>query len=254
MGHWWVRNIVEPGKLPLLLALTSFVLTFVVTRVITRLIRAGKGPFGNVKAGGLHIHHVVPGVVLTVVGGFGAVASDRHGAGGAVAAVVFGIGAGLVLDEFALILHLDDVYWSEEGRKSVEVVVLTAALVGLLLAGFSPFGVNDLSPEELQDRGGALTTIGVNFLFALVALSKGKTRIAVFGAVVPLVALVGAVRLARPDSPWARRFYGRRPRARAKAALRAYHHDRRWAKPRRALHDLIGGKPDPRPVRLPDRR
>ncbi|MEV5876598.1 hypothetical protein AB0L75_20665 [Streptomyces sp. NPDC052101] len=254
MGHWWVRNIVEPGKLPLLLALAAFMFTFLVTRVITRLIRAGKGPFGNVRAGGLHIHHVVPGVVLTVVGGFGAVASDRHGAGAAVAAVLFGMGAGLVLDEFALILHLDDVYWTEEGRKSVEIVVLTAALVGLLLAGFSPFGVNDLTQQELQDRGGALTTIGMNFLFALIALSKGKARIAVFGAIVPLVALVGAVRLARPGSPWARRFYGRRPRARAKAALRAYHHDRRWARPRRTLQDLIGGRPDPRPVRLSDRR
>ncbi|MFI5974681.1 hypothetical protein [Streptomyces sp. NPDC051452] len=253
MGHWWERNIGEPGKLPLLLALSAFVLTFVVTRVITRLIRAGRGPFGNVKAGGLHIHHVVPGVILTVVGGFGAVASDRHGAGGAIAAVVFGIGAGLVLDEFALILHLDDVYWSEEGRKSVEVVVLTAALVGLLLAGFSPFGVNDLTKDELQDRGGALSTIAVNFLFAIIALGKGKTRIAIFGAVVPLVALVGALRLARPGSPWARRFYGRRPRARAKAMLRAYHHDRRWARPHRAVQDWIGGRPDPRPARLPGR-
>lgn len=254
MGHWWVRNIVEPGKLPLLLALAAFLCTFVVTRMITRLIRAGKGPFGNVKAGGLHIHHVVPGVVLTVVGGFGAVASDRHGAGGAIAAVLFGMGAGLVLDEFALILHLDDVYWTEEGRKSVEVVVLTAALVGLLLAGFAPFGVNNLSAQELQDRGGALGTIAINFLFALVALGKGKARIAVFGVIVPLVALVGAVRLARPGSPWARRFYGRRPRARAKAALRAYRHDRRWARRSRAVQDWIGGKPDPRPARLPDRR
>ncbi|MFJ8029413.1 hypothetical protein [Streptomyces sp. NPDC096032] len=254
MGHWWERNILEPGKLPLLLALTAFVVTFLVTRVITRMIRAGRGPFGNVKAGGLHIHHVVPGVLLTVVGGFGAVASDRHGAGGAVAAVVFGMGVGLVLDEFALILHLDDVYWSAEGRKSVEVVVLTAALVLLLLAGFSPFGVNDLTQDELQDRGSAIGTIAGNFVFALVALGKGKTRIAVFGAIVPLVAIVGAVRLARPGSPWARRFYGRRPRARAKAALRAYRHDRRWARPRRALQDWIGGKPDPRSLRLPDRR
>ncbi|MES9523173.1 hypothetical protein [Streptomyces capoamus] len=254
MGHWWVRNIVEPGKLPLLLALTAFVLTFVVTRVVTRLIRAGRGPFGNVRAGGLHIHHVVPGVVLTLGGGFGAVASDRHGAGGAVSAVVFGMGAGLVLDEFALILHLDDVYWTEDGRKSVEVVVLTAALVGLLLAGFSPFGVNDLSQEELQDRGGALATISGNFLLSLVALGKGKARTALFGVIVPLVALVGAVRLARPGSPWARRFYGRRPRARARAALRAYRHDRRWARPSRAVQDWIGGKPDPRPARLPDHR
>ncbi|MBL1105990.1 hypothetical protein JK361_15565 [Streptomyces sp. 5-8] len=254
MGHWWERNIVEPGKLPLLLALAAFVLAFVVTRVITRLIRAGKGPFGNVNAGGLHIHHVVPGVVLTVVGGFGAVASDRHGVGAAVSAVLFGIGAGLVLDEFALILHLDDVYWSAEGRKSVEVVALTAALVGLLLAGFAPFGVNDLTQEELQDRGRVIGTIVGNFVFALIALGKGKTRVAIFGAIVPLVAVVGAVRLARPGSPWARRFYGRRPRARAKAALRAYRHDRRWAGPRRVLQDWIGGKPDPRPVQLPDHR
>ncbi|WBO66794.1 hypothetical protein [Streptomyces camelliae] len=254
MGHWWERNILEPGKLPLLLALLAFVLTFLVTRVITRLIRAGKGPFRNVRAGGLHIHHVVPGVVLTVAGGFGAVASDRHGAGGAVSAVLFGMGAGLVLDEFALILHLDDVYWTEEGRKSVEVVVLTAALVGLLLAGFAPFGVNDLSQQELQDRGTVISNIAGNFLFSLVALSKGKARTAVFGIVVPLVALVGAIRLARPGSPWARRFYGRRPRARAKAALRAYRHDRRWARPRRALQDWIGGKPDPRSVRLPGGR
>ncbi|MGW0880944.1 hypothetical protein [Streptomyces sp. NPDC002671] len=254
MGHWLQRNIIEPGKLPLLLALTAFVLTFAVTRVITRLIRAGKGPFGNVKAGGLHIHHVVPGVLLTVIGGFGAVAAGRQGVGGAVSAVLFGMGAGLVLDEFALILHLHDVYWTEEGRKSVEVVVLTAALVGLLLAGFSPFGVNDLSQEELQSRGTVISNIAVNFLFSVIALSKGKARLAVFGVVVPLVALVGAVRLARPGSPWARRFYDNRPRARAKAALRAYRHDRRWARPRRALQDWIGGKPDPRPVRLPHRR
>ncbi|WP_458243336.1 hypothetical protein [Streptomyces sp. MAI_2237] len=245
MGHWLQRNIIEPGKLPLLLALTAFVLTFLITRVVTRLIRAGKGPFGNVKAGGLHIHHVVPGVVLTIVGGFGAVASGRHGFGTGAFAVLFGMGAGLVLDEFALILHLDDVYWTEEGRKSVEVVVLTAALVGLVLAGFSPFGVNDMSQQELHDRGGVISTVAVNFLFALGVLSKGKTRMAIFSVIVPVVGLIGLVRLARPGSPWARRFYRRRPKARARATLRAYRHDRRWAGPRRRLQDLIGGKPDP---------
>ncbi|MFI6246318.1 hypothetical protein [Streptomyces sp. NPDC051016] len=255
MGHWLERNIIEPGKLPLLLALTAFVLTFVITRTITRLIRAGRGPFGNVRAGGLHIHHVVPGVVLIVVGGFGAVGSGRHGPGAALAAIVFGIGAGLVLDEFALILHLNDVYWTEDGRKSVEAVVITAALVGLLLAGFSPFGVNDLSADELQDRGTAIANIGANFLFSLVALSKGKTRTAIFGVIVPLVGIVGAVRLARPGSAWSRRFYRDRPHARARAGLRAYHHDRRWSRLSRTLQDWIGGKPDrPEPLRLPGRR
>ncbi|MEU3844852.1 hypothetical protein AB0E88_33085 [Streptomyces sp. NPDC028635] len=254
MGHWWVRNIVEPGKLPLLLALASFVLTFLVTRFITRLIRAGKGPFGNVKAGGVHVHHVVPGVVLTVVGGFGAVASGRHGFGAGLCAVLFGIGAGLVLDEFALILHLDDVYWSEAGRKSVELVVFTAALVGLVLVGFSPFGVNDVSQGELQDRGQVILTVAVNFVFSLIALVKGKGRMAVLGVIVPFIALIGALRLARPGSLWARRFYGRRPRARARSELRAYRHDRRWSRPRRAFQDWIGGRPDPEPTRAVERR
>ncbi|WP_395573746.1 hypothetical protein [Streptomyces sp. BK79] len=247
MGEWWQRNIMEPGKLPLLLALTAFVLTFVITRVITRLIRAGKGPFGNVESGGVHIHHVVPGVVLTLAGGFGAVAGGRHGFGSAFAAVVFGVGAGLVLDEFALILHLDDVYWTEAGRKSVEAVVLTAALVGLVLAGFTPFGVDGMSDDELRDRANVVATVAANFFFSLLALAKGKARLAVFGVIVPFIALIGAIRLARPGSPWSRRFYGRRPRARARSRLRAYRHDRRWSGPRRAVQDWIGGRPDPPP-------
>jgi len=244
MGHWLDRNIVEPGKLPLLLALAAFVLTFAVTRVVTRLIRAGKGPFRDIVAGGVHVHHVVPGVVLSVVGGFGAVASGRHGASAGVCAVIFGVGAGLVLDEFALILHFDDVYWSEEGRQSVEVVVLTAALVLLVLAGFSPFGVSELSGEEQQNRLGFVLALLVNFCFVLIALFKGKARMAVLGTLVPFVALVGAVRLARPASPWARRFYRDRHRTRARALLRAYHHDVRWAGPRRRFQDVIGGAPD----------
>ncbi|MFD3666167.1 hypothetical protein ACFWVF_37115 [Streptomyces sp. NPDC058659] len=241
MGHWFTRNIVEPGKLPTLLALTSFVLTFLVTRTVTRLIRAGKGPFKNVSSGGLHIHHVVPGVVLAVIGGFGAVGSGRHGLGAAVFAVVFGIGAGLVLDEFALILHLDDVYWTDDGRKSVEVVVLTAALVGLALSGFSPLGVDDLTADERQDRVTFLLTVALNFLLVLITLVKGKFRMAVMGVLVPFVAIVGAVRLARSGSWWSRRFYGRRHRARARSRIRTYRHDKRWTKVRRRFQDLIGG-------------
>ncbi|GGS96091.1 hypothetical protein [Streptomyces chromofuscus] len=249
MGNWLERNIVEPGKLPLLLALTAFVLTFLITRLITRTIRAGRGPFRNVETGGVHVHHVVPGVVLTLIGGFGAVAGGRYGFGSCIAAVVFGIGAGLVLDEFALILHLADVYWTEAGRKSVEAVVLTAALVGLWVAGFSPFGVNDLDRDELQGRGSVISTVAVNFVLSLVALAKGKARVAILGVIVPFIALFGAIRLARPGSPWAKRLYRRRPRARAKARLRAYHHDRRWLGPTRRFHDWLGGAPDANPPR-----
>ncbi|MFF2651424.1 hypothetical protein [Streptomyces sp. NPDC058045] len=246
MGDWWYRNISEPGKQPLLLALLAFIGTFLVTRAVVRLIRAGRGPFRNVSPGGLHIHHVVPGVVLTVVGGFGSVGAGRHGLAASVCAVVFGVGAGLVLDEFALILHLDDVYWSEQGRRSVEVVVLAGALGLLVLLGYSPLGVNDLSGQQQSGRlAGAATTL-VNFLFVVIALLKGKPRLAVLGVLVPFVALFGAVRLARPGSFWARRMYGRRPRARARSALRAGRHDRRWGKLRRWMQDLVAGAPDRR--------
>lgn len=252
MGHWLYRNIVEPGKLPLLLALGSFVLTFAITRVITRMIRAGKGPFRNVAPGGVHIHHVVPGVVLTVVGGFGAVTSGRHGVTAGICAVIFGMGAGLVLDEFALILHLDDVYWTEQGRQSVEVVVLTASLVMLVLAGFSPLGVDNLNDDQQQGRLGILGSFLFNFCFVLIALFKGKARMAVLGTLVPFVALIGAIRLARPVSPWAKRFYRNRHRARSRAVLRAYHHDVRWSGPRRKFQDMIGGAPDRTPLPGPE--
>lgn len=244
MDDWFTRNIVEPGKLPLLLSLASFVLTFAVTRTITRMIRAGKGPFRNVTPGGLHIHHVVPGVVLSVIGGFGGVAAGGHGAAAMLFAVVFGMGAGLVLDEFALILHLDDVYWTEEGRQSVEVVVLTAALVLLVLGGFAPLGVDEVTPEERQNRLALMLTLAVNFLVVVVALLKGKVRTGLIGVFLPFIAVFGAVRLARPGSFWSRRFYARRPRARARVLLRGYHHDRRWGRWGRWFQDLIGGTPD----------
>ncbi|MFF8639595.1 hypothetical protein [Streptomyces sp. NPDC015345] len=254
MSDWWYRNVVEPGKLPLLLALLSFVGSFLVTRTITRLIRAGKGPFRNIRSGEVHVHHVVPGIFLMLVGGFWAAAAGRHGAAPLYAAVIFGTGAGLVLDEFALILHLDDVYWSEQGRKSVEAVMLTAALVVLVLTGFTPFGVDDLTAVERQNRGLLALNIGLNCAFALIALLKGKLRTALIGMVIPLVALVGAVRLARPGSAWARRFYRDRHRTRARAGLRAFRHDRRWARPRRRLQDWIGGfSPDPKPSGEVDR-
>ncbi|MEU3312421.1 hypothetical protein ACGFY6_06080 [Streptomyces sp. NPDC048387] len=243
MGDWWYRNIVEPGKLPLLLALTAFVVTFVATRVVTRMIRAGKGPFRNVSPGGLHVHHCVPGVILMTVGGFTAIGGGRTGWGAWVAAVLFGAGTGLVLDEFALILHLSDVYWSEEGTLSVEVVAMTTALAGLLLCGFLPLGVDGLTEDELNDRLFLALTVLGNLLLAVVALIKGKPRLAVLGVVVPVIALIAAVRLARPASPWARRFYGRRPRTRARTLRRAYRHDRRWGGLERRIGHLIGGAP-----------
>ncbi|MCX2967695.1 MULTISPECIES: hypothetical protein [Streptomyces] len=248
MGAWWYREVVVTGRLPLALALLAFVATFLVIRTVTRMIRAGRGPFRNVTGpGGTHIHHVVPGIVLMVVGGFCALGFSRHHAAAEVMAVVFGVGAGLVLDEFALVLYLDDVYWSEDGRKSVEAVVLTAALGSLLTLGFAPFGTEELTPEERENRFSLVSAVAGNVLLALVTLAKGKFRLAVVGVLVPFVALFGAVRLARPGSWWDRRVYRGRPRTRARARRRAHRYAAGWGRLGRRLDELLAGTPDDRP-------
>src|SRR6202034_571620 len=150
MASWWHRDMIAPGKLPLMLCFLAFVVTFVVTRTITRMTRDGRGPFRNrVTASGTHIHHSVPGIILLIIGAFTAVAGPDSLGWRSFAAVAVGIGTSLVLDEFALILHLQDVYWSGEGQLSVEAVSLTAACLGLALAGFSPFGITDIGNFEL---------------------------------------------------------------------------------------------------------
>jgi hypothetical protein len=89
-----------------MLCFLAFVVTFAVTRMITRLIRDGRGPFRDQVAGGTHIHHAVPGLILLIVGAFTSVGAPDALGWECVAAVLIGIGVSLVLDEFALILHL----------------------------------------------------------------------------------------------------------------------------------------------------
>ncbi len=95
---------------------------------------------GNVKPGGHHVHHVVFGVVTMLVSGVSLIAVYEDGTQttGAVLATFFGIGAALVLDEFALIFYLQDVYWADEGRTSVDAVFVAIAVTGLLLLGLRP--------------------------------------------------------------------------------------------------------------------
>src|ERR1700759_2861349 len=125
MGSWWDRDEIAAGKLPLMLCFLAFVMTFVLTRTITRMIRDGRGPFRNqVTASGTHIHHSVPGIILLIIGAFPAVGGPGSLGWRSGADVAVGIGPALGLDEFALILHLQDVYWSGEGQLSVEAVSL----------------------------------------------------------------------------------------------------------------------------------
>ncbi len=240
MGGWWQTYVVEPGKLPLLLCALSFVVTFLTTRAITRMIRAGVGPFrDNVSEGGTHVHHAVYGVVLLVLGAVIAVGSAGPSAWRGVAAVLVGAGASLVLDEFALILHLEDVYWSREGRLSVQMISLTFVCLMFALIGVVPFGIRD--PTE-QSVGGALTVgLLLHSVLVLACAVKGKYPTALFGMFVPIVAWVGAFRLGRPGSLWARRrYHGAKL---AKAERRASRFDARWDPLGDRLANLFAGSP-----------
>jgi hypothetical protein len=113
--------------------LTSFAGTFLAVRTITYLLRARPrvGPFRNVRVGRRHIHHFVPGIVLAfAAGAVGIVSRDERLE--PILAVPFGIGMGLTLDESALLLELDDVYWSEEGLLSVQITLAVMAMLGAL--------------------------------------------------------------------------------------------------------------------------
>ena len=123
-GRWalvqafWQSDVVERGKEPELLLTLAFLLGFGAVRFITHSIRNDWLPiFGNVTAGGMHIHHMVPGMLIVLVAGyFGLVMGDNRPV--RLLSVLFGIGAALVLDEFALWLRLADVYWTPRATRA----------------------------------------------------------------------------------------------------------------------------------------
>ncbi len=116
--------------------LTSFATTFVMARSITYMLRERKsfGPFRSLRAGGRHIHHYVPGIVIAFASGAGAILT-RDEKLEPWLAVPFGVGMGLTLDESALLLELDDVYWSREGILSVQITLTAIAMLGALALG-----------------------------------------------------------------------------------------------------------------------
>jgi hypothetical protein len=243
LNAWWQNEVVDGYKGPLLLSFVAFVVTFVTTRTITRLIRAGKGPFHNVSSGGVHMHHSTPGVVLLILGGFTAVGSPPLSVWTYIAGVLVGIGASLVLDEFAMIFRLQDVYWSQEGQLSVNIVTLAAACIGLAAVGVSPVKLDDLPGNVAAVRIGAVVVLLFHFVVVAITALKGKYPTALIGLFISPIAWLAAFRLARPTSPWARRRYC--PKKLAHAQRRATAFDDRWAPVRRHWDDFIGGTPTP---------
>ncbi|MFD0557483.1 hypothetical protein ACFQ3B_10590 [Stackebrandtia endophytica] len=211
MVAWFQERIIETDRLPLFCFFAAMVLAFGFIRLSVRLIRAQVRWWpGNITPGGLHIHHVVFGVVLMLIGGVASLAvppdlvSARSVAGG-----IFGVGAALVLDEFALILHLRDVYWTETGRTSIDAVFVAIALSGLLLIGVRPIGIEefydfDSDPLIPHPFWWSVGFTVLNLALAVITLLKGKIWSGLLGLFLWPLIYIGAIRLARPGSPWAR--------------------------------------------------
>jgi hypothetical protein len=218
--------------------LAAFLISFAFIRTSARLMRSPKVPWwpGSVTTdSGLHLHHLVWGTVLVLLSGFLAFVTPDSSPTTEILAAVFGVGAGLTLDEFALLIHLRDVYWDEEGRASLDAVVVAAILGGLIIVGFAPF--------DLRHHSSSVDTlllgVGADLLLALLAIFKGRLLVGLIGVFIPLASVAVVFRLASPRSPWARRFYkpGGPKLARAQA---------RWeriAQRRRRVADAIAGAP-----------
>ena len=259
---WFSTVIVDTGRLPLFCFFVAFLVSFALIRLSVRMIRAQVRWWpGNVTSGGMHLHHMVFGVIFMVVAGVAGLAAPLHSVDWrAGTAAAFGVGTALVLDEFALILHLRDVYWTSAGRVSIDAVFIAAAVTALLLLGVLPAGIDDVASflgktSDTTALGSLLATLAVLFALASITLLKGKIWTGLFGFLIPFLFLIGAIRLARPGSPWSRWRYQAKPKKIARAIRREERVRQPVIRAKTRLVDLIAGYHDmpavhDRPARL----
>jgi len=162
--------------------------------------------------------------------------------------VTFGAGAALTLDEFALILHLEDVYWTDAGRTSIDAVIMGITFAALFLTNVVPLGIAQADDIILRSRWAAFALVAFNVTFVVVSYLKGKLWTGTIGIFVPFVALAGAVRLAKPNSPWAHSRYKGDAAKLARAGRRDRGFHQVWARRKHKVWDIIGGEPH---LRLP---
>ncbi len=124
----------DPSERSALLSWLAFTVTFGAVRGITHAIKDGKGPFGNLSVGGEHLHHYMWGIgLITGVGGV-AVHGEEQWRRHSTVALAYGTGLALIVDEFALLLDLKDVYWAKQGRISVDVGIGLSSVAGTFFA------------------------------------------------------------------------------------------------------------------------
>ena len=241
ISDFWNDQLVEHGRQGLFLVLVGFLASFSFIRLSARLIRSPHVPWwpGSVVSdSGVHLHHLVWGISLMLAAGALGFALFESSPWLEICACLFGIGAGLTIDEFALWVYLDDVYWAKEGRSSIDAGVLATAAMLLVLLGVRPFDVSDdTAADAIWSAIGAVVTL------ALLVLCFGKQRLlhGTVGLFIAPVAAYGAARIGKPHSPWARRFYSdRNPGKQAKAEER-FAPDRRTERFKERFRDAVGG-------------
>ena len=226
--------------------LVAFLGSWIFIRTSARLIRDPKVTWwpGSVETkGGLHIHHLVWGICTVLITGFLSFALRPGSPGLEILAAFFGIGTGLTLDEFALWLRLQDVYWANEGRESVDAVIVAAVFGALVVVGLAPLDLGGAG-----SKAALAIAVAIPVAYCSVCALKGKLVAALCGVFIPVVGVVGAVRLARPHSLWARRFYREGSNKLERARARCERVDRR----RQRVLNLIAGAPsEPDPVPAP---
>lgn len=131
-SRWFAR--LGPQQRTVLISWTAFTATFLATRGLTYAIRTGHSPIGNLHAGGVHLHHYLWGIQLLAASGGVAIYGNGRYRNHPAVVVAYATGWALVVDEFAMLVHLKDVYWSRLGRSSVLIGTALIALEGAGLA------------------------------------------------------------------------------------------------------------------------
>jgi hypothetical protein len=240
----YTEEVIASGKQPIFLVLVGLVGAFGFIRTSTRMIRAKVSWWpGNISAEGIHLHHEVFGIVLMLVCGTLGFLVRTVTPWRELLALAFGIGAGLVLDEFALLLRLKDVYWSQQGRTSIDAVILASVGTLVVAVGVVPFGLDRISDSERGARWITAGLVALNFVLTVLTALKGKLWTALLSVLIPPLAIVGTCRLAQPTSPWARHRYPDRPERRQRAIRRQEH----WTRRKLWLFNAIGGAPSQTP-------
>jgi hypothetical protein len=194
------EHIQVPGKETHFLILIAFVCSFGFIRTSAHMIRAQVSWWpGNVETkGGTHVHHLVWGILLLITMGYVGIATAMPDPWFELVAIGFGIGMGLTMDEFALWLNLEDVYWAQQGRQSIDAVVVTVALLVIALLGLR-FWIDVWDAVLVLggvDRGNEWLAIPVQLVgvaLAFVCFRRGRKMAGIVGLFVPLVALIGAL-------------------------------------------------------------